>query len=348
MKRSSIVLLAFILFIMLLCTGAQAASYTMSLGKNVEIYSGPGFAYGFVQKVGVDGVYTIVKEAYCTDGYLWGKLKSGVGWVRLSDSSSGVPYTTPLGAEEKIYSGPGFAYGYVKTVGEDGVYTIVKETYCSDGYLWGKLKSGVGWVRLSDSSSSVPYTTPLGAEEKIYSGPGFAYGFVKTVGVDGVYTIVKEAYCTDGYLWGKLKSGVGWVRLSGSTSSTPYTTPLGAEEKIYSGPGFAYGYVKTVGVDGVYTIVKEAYCSDGYLWGKLKSGVGWVRLSGSTSSVPYTTPLGAEEKIYSGPGFAYGFVQKVGVDGVYTIVEEAPCVDGYLWGKLKSGVGWVRLGSLMP
>jgi uncharacterized protein YraI len=213
MKRSSIVLLAFILFIMLLCTGAQAASYTMSLGKNVEIYSGPGFAYGFVKTVGVDGVYTIVKEAYCTDGYLWGKLKSGVGWVRLSGSTSSTPYTTPLGAEEKIYSGPGFAYGYVKTVGVDGVYTIVKEAYCSDGYLWGKLKSGVGWVRLSGSTSSVPYTTPLGAEEKIYSGPGFAYGFVQKVGVDGVYTIVEEAPCVDGYLWGKLKSGVGWVRL---------------------------------------------------------------------------------------------------------------------------------------
>lgn len=49
--------------------------------KDLRIRSGPGTNYASKGYI-IPGVYTIVetKEAY---GYLWGKLKSGVGWIAL-------------------------------------------------------------------------------------------------------------------------------------------------------------------------------------------------------------------------------------------------------------------------
>lgn len=50
-------------------------------------------------------------------------------------------------------------------------------------------------------------------------------------------------------------------------------------EPIYSGPGYEYNYVNTVGAAGVFTIVEEATDSRGNLWGRLKSGAGWIDLT---------------------------------------------------------------------
>lgn len=52
-----------------------------------------------------------------------------------------------------------------------------------------------------------------------------------------------------------------------------------ANQPIYSGPGYEYDYVQTVEIAGTYTIVAEAYDAEGHLWGKLKSGIGWVDLT---------------------------------------------------------------------
>lgn len=49
------------------------------------IYAGPGFLSGAVELVGEAGVYTIVEEAVDTDGNVWGRLKSGAGWVCLTE-----------------------------------------------------------------------------------------------------------------------------------------------------------------------------------------------------------------------------------------------------------------------
>ena len=49
-----------------------------------------------------------------------------------------------------IYAGPGFLSGSVELVGEAGAYTIVEEAEDSDGNTWGRLKSGAGWVCLTE------------------------------------------------------------------------------------------------------------------------------------------------------------------------------------------------------
>lgn len=58
-----------------------------------------------------------------------------------------------------------------------------------------------------------------------------------------------------------------------------YTVSLLASDLIYKGPGYEHDYVQSVGVTGIYTIVQQQYDSEGNVWGKLKSGAGWVDIT---------------------------------------------------------------------
>lgn len=65
-----------------------------------------------------------------------------------------VPYTQHIErADQSIYDGPGYDYVFVDIVRERGTYTIVEETEDAEGNLWGKLKSGIGWVDLTQIQS---------------------------------------------------------------------------------------------------------------------------------------------------------------------------------------------------
>ena len=61
------------------------------------------------------------------------------------------------------------------------------------------------------------------------------------------------------------------------------------------------------------------------------------------SDTTYTVKLAAATPIYSRPDSRSAFVDYVGKAGTYTIVEEALDDNGNLWGKLKSGLGWIPL-----
>lgn len=62
------------------------SSYTIRIGDpDTLIYAQPAFKYGSVALVEEAGVYTIVEEALDADGNTWGRLKSGVGWVCLTE-----------------------------------------------------------------------------------------------------------------------------------------------------------------------------------------------------------------------------------------------------------------------
>ena len=171
--KSLILILALVLALMPCC--AQASSYTTRLAGTDELYLGPGYDYGYARDVGSDGVYTIVEEAVCEDGYLWGRLKSGAGWVMLrrveyvSDS-----YTVSLGGWVEIYEGPGYDYRYAGIVGEDGVFTIVDELIDNEGNCWGELKSGAGWVNLTwVRTMGDPVITASFADDKLLREGGY-------------------------------------------------------------------------------------------------------------------------------------------------------------------------------
>lgn len=62
------------------------------------------------------------------------------------------------------------------------------------------------------------------------------------------------------------------------------------------------------------------------------------------SSVPYKVRITATDlRIRKGPGTDSAIVQKAIAPGTYTIVSEATGQGATLWGKLKSGLGWVSL-----
>ncbi len=62
---------------------------------------------------------------------------------------------------------------------------------------------------------------------------------------------------------------------------------------------------------------------------------------------PYVVKISrADFPIYKGVGYEYGFACYVEKASAYTIVEEAEDSFGNLWGKLKSGAGWVDLTQL--
>lgn len=83
--------------------------------------------------------------------------------------------------DEPIFDGPGYDAGYVSTVREAGVYTIVGEALDEEGNLWGRLKSGAGWVDLTHVRSPEIAALPVSA--------GFAEG---SLPVDAAHTFLME------------------------------------------------------------------------------------------------------------------------------------------------------------
>lgn len=78
-------------------------------------------------------------------------------------TSDSLPYRQKIKrADHPIYNGPGYDHIQVGTVEKSGTYTIVDEQVDDEGNLWGKLKSGVGWVDLSqvrEENDNVPLIT---------------------------------------------------------------------------------------------------------------------------------------------------------------------------------------------
>lgn len=132
----------------------SAGSFTVRLDAATPIHSGPSYDFSQVGTVGQSTVYTIVEESI-NGTERWGKLKSGLGWVCLSmpygDVSSEyhtTNYTVRLEVGTPIYSNPSPA-NEVGAIVQSTMYTIVEECTNNAG-KWGKLKSGLGWVELSE------------------------------------------------------------------------------------------------------------------------------------------------------------------------------------------------------
>ncbi|MDL2273466.1 amidase [Oscillospiraceae bacterium OttesenSCG-928-G22] len=62
------------------------------------------------------------------------------------------------------------------------------------------------------------------------------------------------------------------------------------------------------------------------------------------TNVPYLVRIAASAlNIRKGPGTNYATTGSIKDSGVYTIVEESSGTGAKLWGKLKSGAGWIAL-----
>jgi len=78
----------------------QALPYLEKIKKTtVEIMKGPGYDTEFVSVID-PGTYTIVEEATDGRGLLWGRLKSGIGWIDLTYSREVSNVFGPITLEE--------------------------------------------------------------------------------------------------------------------------------------------------------------------------------------------------------------------------------------------------------
>lgn len=66
-------------------------------------------------------------------------------------------------ADQSVFSGPSYDNSFVQTVEFAGTYTIVEERYDDEGNLWGRLKSGAGWINLTDLQYRIDNYAPISA-----------------------------------------------------------------------------------------------------------------------------------------------------------------------------------------
>lgn len=126
-------------------------SYLVKVTADVlNIRKGPGTNYTIAGQIKDKGTYTIVKESTGTGATLWGKLKSGAGWISLDYTSKNLKpeakyklglyvVNTPSGLN--VRKGPGTNYGIIKTYKNGTRF----DTYEIQGD-WARTPSG--WVNL--------------------------------------------------------------------------------------------------------------------------------------------------------------------------------------------------------
>lgn len=89
--------------------------------------------------------------------------------------------------DEMIFSGPGYDEFCVGTVREAGVYTIVEEADDGEGHLWGRLKSGAGWIDLTHVRDAEIASWPVSAAFAEDCPPGDT--FCRFLAEDSEYTV---------------------------------------------------------------------------------------------------------------------------------------------------------------
>lgn len=189
------------------------------------------------------GEYTITE----IKNNCWGKLKSGAGWINVSDEYCtyvGVVATAskPVSKPTAKPATPVYKVGKYKvncdaltirsdasskasatgSIRDKGTYNIteIKNTY------WGKLKSGAGWICidkdfctyvgvLDKHSTVVNKEFQIAVKEngiRVRASAGLSARIAIGSCPIGTYTIT-ETKTADGYTWGKLKSGAGWIAI---------------------------------------------------------------------------------------------------------------------------------------
>lgn len=100
--------------------------YEIRVINNIGIYDKPSYSGRIVDEIKSDGLrYTIVAESYDEDNNLWGKLKSGKGWINIDDA------TYDIKTEEPNVWCPECGEGFFTTgIGTDGL------TCPNCGYNW--------------------------------------------------------------------------------------------------------------------------------------------------------------------------------------------------------------------
>ena len=172
----------------------------------------------------------------------------------------------------------------------------------------------------------LPYLLKIDrADQSIYEGPGYDYVFVGTVQLRGTYTIVEESWDYEGNLWGKLKSGAGWVDLT-EIRSPEYANALisanyADDNLLLHG---AYHYYTGNGLEYQIPIAIRAYgklrnvelCAYDFAGKRLVMGEAFFTLTEMDEEMPLVAELA-----FPGDMSMYGirFVDEDGITHTYSI-----------------------------
>lgn len=189
--------------------------YTVNLSANAPIYDAAGGKK--VGSVNMATKYTITEDKKV--GYItYGKLKSGAGWVVVKDET---PKPTPSKSSFKtgdlvsIKSGARYYGGgaipkwvsdekwYISSISGDRAVLGLNEKKNRN------IQSPINTKDITLVTAKVnTYTKSLKSSDLLYSSAGGRV--IGTVGATGVFTIVEDKNI-NGVVYGKLKSGAGWV-----------------------------------------------------------------------------------------------------------------------------------------
>lgn len=93
---------------------ARTLPYLVTVPRaDFPFHQGPGYHTPQTGRVELAGVYTIVEEAYDDSGNLWGKLKSGAGWLdltRLKKEETDGPVISMSSMAELLSGGGDYIY----------------------------------------------------------------------------------------------------------------------------------------------------------------------------------------------------------------------------------------------
>jgi hypothetical protein len=210
-----------------------------------------------------------------------------------------------------------------------------------------KVNAQLGDVKPAPEPQPGLYTVDLKAGAPIYDAAGGKK--VADINIATKYTIVEEKKV--GYItYGKLKSGVGWVVVKDETpasSPTPSASTFkkGDLVKIKSTARYYNGgaipkwvldenwYISSISNDRAVLGQNEKKNRN------IQSPVNTKDLIMVTAiAKTYTKSLKSTDLLFDAPGGKV--IGKVGATGLFTIVEDKS-INGVVYGKLKSGAGWV-------
>lgn len=221
---------------------AQSKTYKVGMYKvncNLNIRADANVDANLVGEIKDRGTYTVTE----IKNGCWGKLLSKAGWINVSDAYC--TYVDAATSTNKPASNPtptqaykvgkykvnctsltirADAYKNAKVNGsitDKGTYNIteIKNT------CWGKLKSGAGWICVDkefcsyvgalDANTAASKEFQIAVKEKgirVRATPSLKGKIAIASCPLGTYTIT-ETKVADGYTWGRLKSGAGWIAI---------------------------------------------------------------------------------------------------------------------------------------
>lgn len=192
--------------------------YTVNLSANAAIYDAAGGKK--VGSINMATKYTITEDKKV--GYItYGKLKSGVGWVVVKDETPKetpkAPTTATFKTGDLVSIKSGARYynggGIPNWVSDEKWYiSSISGDRAVLGQNEAKNRNIQSPINTKDITLVVAkvntYTKSLKASDLVFSSAGGR--IIGTVGSTGVFTIVEDK-TINGVVYGKLKSGAGWV-----------------------------------------------------------------------------------------------------------------------------------------